>query len=179
MRKISTFILKLLGWKSSGITGYPTKCVICVAPHTSNWDLPLGKLIYSSMGRKASFLIKKMWFFFPLNLLFDALGGIPVDRTKKTSLTDQMVEQFNKRERFELAITPEGTRSANANWKKGFYFIALAAKVPIIIVVLDYKEKTAYFKDVFIPTGDVDEDMVKIKSYYKDASGKYPEKFLL
>ncbi len=179
MPKISTFILKLLGWKISGTTGYPAKCVLCVAPHTSNWDLLLGKLIYSSLGREASFLIKKSWFFFPLNLLFSALGGIPVDRTKNTSLIDQMADQFDKREHFELAITPEGTRSPNSEWKKGFYFIALEAKVPIVIVVLDYKDKTAYFKDIFIPTGDVDNDMIKIKSYYKGASGKHPENFLL
>jgi len=177
MRNLSSFILKRLGWKTSGITNYPTKCVICVAPHTSNWDLILGKIIYSSLGRKASFLIKKTWFFFPMNLIFNALGGIPVDRSKKTSLTEQMAEEFSTRKHFELAITPEGTRSANGEWKRGFYFIALAAKVPIVIVVFDYKDKTAYFKAVFIPTGDVDKDMIEIKSYYKNATGKHPEKF--
>lgn len=179
MRKLSSFILKRLGWKVVGTTDYPTKCVLCVAPHTSNWDLILGKLIYSSLGRKASFLIKKTWFFFPMNLIFDALGGIPVNRTKKTSLTEQMTEQFCKRKHFELAITPEGTRSANGEWKRGFYFIALAAKVPIVIVVFDYKDKTAYFKDVFVPTGDVEKDMIEIKSYYKNATGKHPENFSL
>jgi len=179
MQKFSSFILKIWGWKAKGITDYPGKCILCVAPHTSNWDLLLGKLIYSSLGRKAYFLIKKTWFFFPMNLIFNALGGIPVDRSKKTSLTDQMVEIFNNRESFELAITPEGTRSKNSEWKKGFYYIALAAKVPIIIVVLNYKDKTAYFKASVMPTGDVDKDMALIKSYYKDAVGKHQEKFSL
>ncbi|HCO67688.1 MAG TPA: acyltransferase [Dysgonomonas sp.] len=179
MRNLSKFILNILGWKTSGITDYPAKCVLCVAPHTSNWDLILGKIIYSSLGRKASFLIKKSWFFFPMNIIFNALGGIPVDRSKKTSVTEQMVEEFSKRDRFELAVTPEGTRSANGEWKKGFYYIALEAKVPIVIVILDYKEKIACFKDVFIPTGDVDRDMDTIKSYYKNATGKHPEKFVL
>lgn len=179
MRKICTLILNLLGWKTSGVTAYPTKCVICVAPHTSNWDLIIGMLVYGSLGRRASFLIKKTWFFFPMNLLFRAAGGIPVDRSKKTSLTEQLAEEFSKRKRFELAVTPEGTRKANADWKKGFYFIAMAANVPIVIAVLDYKDKTAYFKEVFIPTGDVDSDMATIKSYYKGASGKYPDKFIL
>jgi len=179
MRKFSSFILKLIGWKTEGITGYPAKCVLCVAPHTSNWDLILGKIIYSSLGRKASFLIKKTWFFFPMNLIFKAIGGIPVDRSKKTSLTEQMAEEFAKRENFELAITPEGTRKKNDDWKKGFYYIALAAKVPIVIVVLDYKDKTVYFKDTFYPTGDVEKDLEIIKSYYKDAKGKHQEKFSL
>lgn len=179
MRNLSVFILKILGWKTAGITDYPAKCILCVAPHTSNWDLILGKIIYSSLGRKASFLIKKTWFFFPMNLIFNAVGGIPVDRSKKTSLTEQMVEEFSKRDHFQLAITPEGTRSANSDWKKGFYFIALAAHVPIVIVIFDYKDKTAYFKDIFIPTGDVDKDMIQIKSYYKNATGKNPENFSL
>ncbi|MDU1906120.1 MAG: 1-acyl-sn-glycerol-3-phosphate acyltransferase [Dysgonomonas sp.] len=179
MRKFSAFILKLIGWKTEGITDYPAKCVLCVAPHTSNWDLILGKIIYSSLGRKASFLIKKTWFFFPMNLIFRAIGGIPVDRSKKTSLTEQMAEEFAKRESFELAITPEGTRKKNDDWKKGFYYIALAAKVPIVIVVLDYKDKTTYFRDTFYPTGEVDRDIEIIKSYYKDAKGKHQEKFSL
>lgn len=179
MRKLSAFILKMLGWKIEGITDYPTKCVICVAPHTSNWDLILGKLIYSSLGRKASFLIKKTWFFFPMNLLFDAIGGIPVDRSKKTSLTEQMAYQFNTRDHFELAITPEGTRGRNDEWRKGFYYIALEAKVPIIIAVMDYKRKVACFKAVFTPTGDFDKDIVEIKSYYKGATGKHQDNFSL
>lgn len=179
MRKFSSFILKVIGWKTEGITGYPAKCVLCVAPHTSNWDLILGKFIYSSLGRKASFLIKKTWFFFPMNLIFKALGGIPVDRSKNTSLTEQMVREFESRNHFELAVTPEGTRKKNNEWKKGFYYIALAAKVPIVIVILDYKDKTAYFKDTFVPTGDVEKDMIAIKSYYKDAKGKHSSQFSL
>lgn len=177
MRKISTFILAKLGWKIEGLKDYSHKCVICVAPHTSNWDLIMGKLVYSSVGRQASFLIKKTWFFFPMNILFNAIGGIPVDRSKKTSLTDQMAEIFAKRDQFELAITPEGTRKKNAEWKKGFYYIALAAKVPIIIAVMDYKKKTVDFKAEFIPTGDADKDIEMIKSYYIGATGKNSENF--
>ncbi len=130
MKKICKFIIKLIGWKILVRTSLPDKCVICVAPHTSNWDLFLGLIIYKSMGRKASFLIKKDWFFFPMNLIFRALGGIPVDRSRKTSLTEQMAEEYARRENFQLAITPEATRKLNTEWKKGFYFIAQAANVP-------------------------------------------------
>lgn len=178
MQNISSFILKKLGWKIKiEIDNFPPKCILCVAPHTSNWDLPLGKLIYSSLGKKACFLIKKTWFFFPMNLVFRAIGGIPVDRSKKTSLTEQMVEVFSEREQFHLAITPEGTRKMNSEWKRGFYYIALEAKVPIVVAVLDYKEKTVYFKAVFEPTGNADTDIEKIKSYYVNATGKHQEKF--
>ncbi|MBD8390133.1 1-acyl-sn-glycerol-3-phosphate acyltransferase [Dysgonomonas sp. BGC7] len=179
MRKFCKFILNFIGWKIVGDTNLPSKNVICVAPHTSNWDLPLGLIVYKAMGRKASFLIKKEWFFFPMNLIFNALGGIPVDRSKKTSLTEQMAELYAKKEDFQLAITPEATRKLNTEWKKGFYFIALAAKVPIVVAAIDYGKKEANFKKVFQPTGDVDKDIEEIKSYYIGIKGRHPEHFSL
>lgn len=94
------------------------KCVVCAAPHTTNLDLFIGKLFYGAMGGKTSFMMKKEWFFFPLGLLFRAVGGIPVDRSRKTSLVEQMVHHFNTSKKFHLAITPEGTRKRNPNWKK-------------------------------------------------------------
>lgn len=160
-----------------GETNLPSKCVICVAPHTSNWDLLLGKLVYLSLGRESYFLIKKTWFFFPMNIIFNAIGGIPVDRSKKTSLTEQMASEFSRRNHFQLAITPEGTRSKNSEWKRGFYYIAMAANVPIAIAILDYKDKTAYFDSIFVPTGDADKDICEIQSIYKNANGKHQEKF--
>ncbi len=179
MKSICKFIIKLIGWKIVGETNLPDKSVICVAPHTSNWDLLLGLIVYKSMGRKASFLIKKDWFFFPMNIIFKALGGIPVDRSKKTSLTEQMAEVYAKRNYFELAITPEATRKLNTEWKKGFYFIAMAANVPIVITAMDYGKKEVDFKAVFHPTGDVDADIIEIKSYYKDVTARHPEYFSL
>ena len=78
------------------------------------------------IGRKTSFMMKKEWFFFPLRSYFSKLlAEFPSDRSRKTSLVDQMVHNFAKYKKFNLAITPEGTRKANPNWKKGFYFIAL------------------------------------------------------
>ena len=179
MKAICKFILRLIGWKVVGQTDYPPKCVICVAPHTSNWDLPLGLVVYTSLGRKASFLIKKEWFFFPMNLIFKVLGGIPVDRSRKTSLTDQIAEIYGQRDSFQLAITPEATRKRNPEWKKGFYYIAVAANVPIVVTALDYKKKEANFIKVVIPSGDVDADIEIIKSCYTDVTAKHPEQFAL
>ena len=99
--------------------------MICAAPHTTNLDLFIGKLFYGALGRKTSFMMKKEWFFFPLGLFFKAVGGIPVDRSRKTSLVDQMVHHFAECKKFHLAITPEGTRKANPNWKKGFLLYRL------------------------------------------------------
>ncbi len=166
-----------MGWKVVGKTDYPNKCVICVAPHTSNMDLIIGLIVYTAMGRKSYFLMKKEWFFFPMNLIFKAIGAIPVDRSKKTSLTEQLAKEFAKRDKFQVAVTPEGTRKPNPDWKKGFYYIALEAKVPIVVVALDYKKKEADFKKIIIPSSDVDTDLKEIKKCYIGVTAKHPEQF--
>ena len=153
------------------------KCVICAAPHTSNWDLLIGKLFYGSLGRNASFMMKKEWFFFPLNLVFKAMGGIPVNRGKKNSLVDQMARRFAESKQFNLAITPEGTRKANSEWKKGFYYIALQARVPIMLFGIDYPSKTITCTRSLVPTGDIEKDMREIKLYFKQFRGRHPENF--
>lgn len=169
----------MIGWKIAGLTDLPAKSVICVAPHTSNFDLFIGLIVYTAMGRKSHFFIKKDWFFFPMNYIFKALGGIPVDRSKKTSLTDQIAEEFGKHEIFQIAVTPEATRKPNANWKYGFYFIAQRAEVPIVIAAIDYKKKEVDFKDIFYPTGDLEADIKVIKSYYIGVTARHPERFIL
>ncbi len=172
-------LLRMAGWRLGAVEGVELpKCVICVAPHTSNWDFIIGKLFYTSIGCDASFLIKKDWYFFPFNLLFNWLGGVPVDRSKRTSVTEQMVEEFNRRERFQLAITPEGTRKPAAEWKKGFYFIALNAGVPILMAYFDYKKKEVGVLGVFQPTGDADADILRIRSHYRGLTGKNPSYFI-
>lgn len=178
MKKLFKSILNIGGWQIEGqVDNLPYKCVLCVAPHTSNWDLILGKVVYLSLGRKSYFLIKKSWFFFPMNLVFRWLGGIPVDRSKKTSLTTQMAVEFNKRKDFQLAITPEGTRKKTEDWKRGFYYIALEAKVPIVIAAFDYSKKIVAVKDVFVPTGDADADIEQIKNYYVGVEGRHKHLF--
>ena len=109
--------------------------------------------------------------YFPLD------GGIPVDRSRKTSLVDQMIKIAKSSQKFHLAITPEGTRKANPNWKKGFYYIAQGAGLPIILVAIDYAKKCITAEKVIHPSGDLDKDMREIKLYYKNFKGKYPENF--
>ena len=164
----SYIIYRLLGWKTNVTVPNYDKCVICAAPHTSNWDLFIGKLFYGAIGRKTSIMMKKEWFFFPLGLIFKAVGGIPVDRSRKSSLVDQMARKFAGSKQFHLAITPEGTRKANPTWKKGYYFIALKAQVPIMLIGIDYPTKTITSTKAIMPTGDIEKDMHEIKLYFKD-----------
>lgn len=176
--KLSKFVLKLMGWKIGKVLPEIPKCVIAVAPHTSNSDFIIGKLAYTAIGRTANFLIKKSWFVFPFNHLFNSIGGIPVDRDRRTSITEKMAVEFEKRDKFQLALTPEGTRKRVNKWKKGFYFIALNAKVPIVLVALDYGTKTVSFLDTFYPTGDIEGDIQIIRSKYNNVEARHPEQFV-
>lgn len=171
------FILKSAGWKVRiSVPDYP-KCIICVAPHTSNWDFVLGKLAYASVGRKAGFLMKESWFFFPLGFIFKALGGIPVPRKKGSSLVETIIEKYNNAQSLCLAITPEGTRSKTDKWRYGFLHIAYGAKVPIVLGAIDYSTKDIIIERTFEPTGNAENDMRAIKDYYRPFKGLHPEKF--
>ncbi|MCC8072068.1 MAG: 1-acyl-sn-glycerol-3-phosphate acyltransferase [Bacteroidales bacterium] len=171
-------ILRIAGWQVEiTVPDYP-KCIICVAPHTSNWDFFWGKLAYASVGRKAGFLMKEAWFFFPLGYIFKAIGGIPVPRGRRGSLVEAIIEKFDSEERMALAITPEGTRKATTQWHSGIFRIALGAHVPIELGVLDYKTKRILITHIFEPlTDDIDDDMARLKAFYRPYSGKHPEKF--
>lgn len=178
MQKLSKFILRTFGWKPYATVEEPPKSVICVAPHTSNWDFIIGKLFYWAMGRNAGFLMKKEWFFFPVGSLMRSMGGVPIDRSKRHSITQQMINEFENREKFHLAITPEGTRSLNKNWKLGFYHIAVGAKVPIQLAVIDFKNKEMGIKEVFYPTGNENADLKYIYDFYRKNGGpKSDDKF--
>lgn len=174
---LSKLILRIAGWRLNvTVPDYP-KSIICVAPHTSIWDFILGKLAYAAVGRKAGFLMKESWFFFPLGCIFRAMGGIPVPRQKGTALTERIVERFNHAERLSIAITPEGTRKRTDKWRRGFLYIAYDAHIPVLLGAIDYRRKEISIVKEFTPTGDVDADLRKIKDYYKDFTGKYPSKF--
>lgn len=174
------WMLKLAGWKVDITAPQIDKCVICVAPHTSNWDFPLGLAAYRSLGRKANFLMKEFWFFWPMKYLMRSLGGIPVpEKSSGGSLTQRIIELFKKEDYVNLAVTPEGTRSRQPEWRHGFLYIAYGAGVPVLLGVIDYKNKTVMIHDVFHPSGDIDADMAAVKKYYSrfpDAA-RYPEKF--
>ena len=171
--------MKNHGWNF--IVNIPTlkKCVICVAPHTSNWDFIMGELAIHSVGMKAGFLMKDTWFFFPLKYLLYALGGVPVSRKRRTNVTGGVIKRFNRRDNLAIAVTPEGTRSLNPHWHKGFLYIAQEANVPIVLGYFNYPKKIVCLDRIYEPTGDVDVDMIAIKRYYDscDCEGKFPEKF--
>jgi 1-acyl-sn-glycerol-3-phosphate acyltransferase len=127
------------------------------------------------LGVHIQFLIKEEVFKPPLGFIFRWLGGIPVERSSSHNLVDQVAKLFDDRENLILALSPEGTRAYVPKWKTGFYYIALKAKVPVVLAYLNFETKTGGIGPTFYPTGDIDKDIRGIMDFYRPIKGKHPE----
>ncbi len=175
LRVLSKIILKLIRWRVDG--SLPTdqkKYVLIVAPHTSNWDFFLFVLTVSVLGLQPSVLIKDTIFIGPLGWFLRYCGAIPVNRRQAGSLVTYISGIYAEREEFVLIITPEGTRSPNANWKRGFHHVARAAEVPILVVYVDSALRTIGIEGLMEPSEDVDGDIQKLKTFFDGKKGLKP-----
>lgn len=180
MKRFAAWLLyDVIGWHKDITIDHPKKYIICLAPHTSNWDFILGQLYARAEGIQINYLMKKEWFFWPLGFLFRKTGGIPVYRQKNTSMTDALAEAAKQANEFRLCITPEGTRSRNPEWKRGFYYIAAKANLPILLYGVDFERKLIQCTKSITPSGDIDNEMQEIKQYFAGFKGKHPEKFAI
>ncbi len=174
---MSDFLLNVMGWEiKNDIPDSIKKAVIIVAPHTSLWDTVIGKLGFWHMEVDSKILIKKEAFKWPYGPILKKLGGIPVNRNKSERLTETVARMFAEKDSLFITIAPEGTRKLVKEWKRGFYYIALEAQVPIILGVLDFKNKQGGMKELYYPTGDFQKDILEIQVFYRDFKGRNPEK---
>lgn len=175
-RLISKWLLALWGWKIKGIHPHEVDKAVCaVVPHTSWVDVPVGILVRNTMRADIRFLAKKPLFRFPYGGFMRWLGGYPVERRKNTNFVEAVVDIFNQHERFYISITPEGTRGKVHRLRSGYYWIAKQANIAIIMVSMDFENKTVTFHDPFFPTDDKDADMEYLESLVTGVKGKVPE----
>ncbi|MFN0729325.1 1-acyl-sn-glycerol-3-phosphate acyltransferase [Polaribacter gochangensis] len=176
---ISKFIFStILGWKL--INNFPKelkKYVVIAAPHTSWQDFPIGILARNTTGVKINFIGKDSLFKGPFGFIFRSLGGAPVDRSKSNNLVDAIVQVFQSKEEFRLALSPEGTRQKIAKWKTGFYYIAKGAKVPVVMATLDYKNKQVKISEPYYITEDIEKDFAYFQSFFSPDMAKKPKQY--
>ncbi|GJM35520.1 MAG: acyltransferase [Saprospiraceae bacterium] len=176
LSRISQFILRLVGWKVIIHTNpIPPKFVMIAAPHTSNWDFPLGLLSRSVMRMDIKYVGKESLFRPPFGTLFRWLGGIPVDRSKRTNFVEAVIDMFNDREEFKICIAPEGTRKKVSKFKTGFYHIAKGAGIPILLCKLDYEHRVLSLSEPFYTTDNMEADFEFIYNYFRGTKGKKPQ----
>lgn len=170
---------KLNRWKIAGKYPYDIKkMLLIIAPHTSWKDVVVGMAARSVLKAKIKFLGKKELFDGPFGWLFRWQGGTPVDRFSSHGVVEQVVEKFNSNEKFVLGMAPEGTRKKVDKLRTGFYHIALKANVPVLMVGLDFSKKQVVLSDPFFLTGNEEDDMKKIISFFAPIKGKHPEQGL-
>lgn len=179
LRWFSIAFLKITGWKVEGaLPPGVDKCVLIAAPHTSNWDLPYMLMVAYHRGLHSYWMGKASIFSFPFRRVMMWLGGIPVNREQSNNLVAASVDAITNASRpLQLVVPPEGSRGKVRRWKTGFYYIALGAKVPIVMAYMDYERKLTGIGPTLITTGDIEADMKVVKAFYAPFKGKNARQF--
>ena len=170
LRAGSRVFLRINGWTVEGsLPPEAAKSVFIAAPHTSNWDLPYTLMVAFVLRLNIYWIGKSSLFRWPFGPVMRWLGGIAVDREKSNNLVAASAEAIvNADGPLQLVVPPEGTRGKTRQWKTGFYFIALQAKVPIVLAYMDYQRKVS---------GDIERDMLEIKRFYAPIQGRRSDSF--
>ena len=161
--------LRLMGWKIEGDFPSLNKFVVAVVPHTRNTDFIIGVLTRAVVDQKISYVGKKELFNPLTGWFFRALGGTPINRNSTENKVYSIAKIFKEKEVFRMAIAPEGTRKKVDKWKTGFYYIAMEAEVPILLVNFNYALKQVGFLKLFYPTGNIEKDFKEMESYFNEA----------
>ena len=176
LAKLAHLVLRLGGWTIVGDDMDGPKAVVIAAPHTSNWDGFWALTYKIAVGLDIHFFAKDSLFWFPLNVLLGALGGVPLDRKRAGSAVDQAIEMFRSNESYYFGLAPEGTRSRAEHWKSGFYRIAEGAGVPVVLGFMDYGRRRIGIGPTLHLSGDWHKDLDFCRDFYKDIRGRWPDK---
>ena len=163
-------------WELSTRPAPARPTVLLGAPHTSNWDFVLMLAIAWRLGIDMRWLGKASLFAGWRGPVMRALGGVPVDRANPVGVVEDMVRQVHAGETFCLVVTPDGTRGDHTHWKSGFYRIARETGLPVTLGYVDSTTMTTGLGPTIDLTGEVAEDMDRIRAFYADKAGFHPGK---
>ena len=172
MHQLAKFVFyKIMGWSLIGAFPKVDKCIVIIAPHTSNLDFFMGLLIRRVLNEEFNFVGKSSLFRWPYGWYFRWMGGMPVDRTKNNNFVLACADLIKKVDQIHLTVAPEGSRKKVKKWKTGFYYIAKEAEVPIVLVAFDYGKKQITISDANYTSDDINSDFEMYKVFYKNISG--------
>ncbi|WP_266366825.1 1-acyl-sn-glycerol-3-phosphate acyltransferase [Tellurirhabdus rosea] len=175
-RLLFKWLYRLAGWKVAGpVPHHLPKSIWVVAPHSSNWDFPVGVGARATFNMNVRYLAKKELFKWYSGWFFRALSGEPVDRSRSNNFVDAVAEKFNSSESLHICIAPEGTRSDVARLKTGFYYMALKAGVPLVPVGFDHPRKCVILGEPIYVTGDYQRDMLAVYEFFSQVQGVHKE----
>jgi 1-acyl-sn-glycerol-3-phosphate acyltransferase len=175
LRTISGALLRLRGWRVEGQRPDAPRFVVVAAPHTSAWDVPLMITAALQVGIRLHWLGASWYFRWPVAGLMRWLGGVPIDRGRTASRVRTTAELMAAYDHIGVAISPEGSRKLVPHWRSGFYHLAVAAEVPIVLTALDHRRRRAVIGPALVPTGDIEADLATIAAFYDGVEGRYPD----
>ena len=173
---IGRVVFKLIGWKLEGNLPNRSKLVLVALPHSSNFDFILALSVIWGWGLKLNYMGKHTLFKFPHGFFFRAVGGIPVDRRSPQGLIEKMTSEFNARSSLMLGLAPEGTRNSDGTLKAGFARIAIAANVPVVPVIVNYKTKTLTLGTVITDLSSVESIIAAVREQGQSGHRRAPAK---
>jgi 1-acyl-sn-glycerol-3-phosphate acyltransferase len=178
---VSTAIARLVmlasGWRFEGALPNLEQFVLIVAPHTSNWDFPIGIMAMFALDLRATFLGKDTLFNAPFGFVFRWMGGVPVDRQSPHNVVEQTIGYLRERDRMILALSPEGTRKKVPRWRTGFYWVAVGAGVPIVPVTFDFSRKRYIIHPPQMMTGNAEQDIAHLQTFFRADQACKPERY--
>lgn len=177
IRALSWLILKFSGWKVVNVAPATGSYLIIAAPHTSNWDFPLGITMAFHLRLRVYFIGKHTLFKGVMGPIMRWLGGIPLDRKASQNFVEASIETFNNNPNLVMAIAPEGTRTRVVRWKTGFYHMAKGAQIPIALAFFDFPNKTGGIGQMLEVSDNMDADMQIIANFYLPKAGKNPANY--
>jgi 1-acyl-sn-glycerol-3-phosphate acyltransferase len=177
LRAAGRLALAVLRWRIEGVMPDVPRCVLIVAPHTSNWDFVVGLASLLALDLRLTWLGKRQIFRGPLGALWRALGGVPVDRDAPGGLIEEAAAVLRAPRSAFVGIAPEGTRRKVERWKSGFWRIARAAEAPILPVAFDYRRRATVLGDIFTPTDDYEADLAELRSRFSADMAKNPANY--
>jgi 1-acyl-sn-glycerol-3-phosphate acyltransferase len=174
VRRVILLIYRWKGWRIEGsLPKGLKKYVIAGAPHTSNWDFVFFAGATEKERVQPNFMGKHTLFKGMMRNFMLDMGGIPIDRTRRANATQQVAEEFARRDELALVIAVEGTRSSDGRWRSGFYHIAQAAGVPIVPAYADNENMVIGFGEPMMPTGNYGEDLLKLAEWFRSKLPDY------
>lgn len=168
-RAMGRWLFALMGWHVEGELPNVPKMVAVGAPHTRNFDVMIGLAVILGLGVRINWMAKHTAFQNPFGGIMQRLGGVPINRTARFNVVEQMVQKLQATDKLILAVMPEGSRKRAGipvdEWKTGFYYIALGAGVPILVVYIDNVQKRVVFSPPLIPSGEKAADLARIQKF--------------
>jgi 1-acyl-sn-glycerol-3-phosphate acyltransferase len=171
---LSATYFRLAGWTIVGRVPDEPKLVVVAYPHTSNWDFFAYLAIVRHFSLNMSFLAKEALFIGPFGWLLHRMGAFPVP-DDASSIVATLVEAFARSDSLFLALAPEGTRTAGSSWRSGFWRIADAADVPVLMGFVDRETKRMGFGPALAVDGDPQGWMDQARAFYEDKGGLKPQ----